>query len=100
MVRLIQIFDKGKDGCHGPWTYQDITLFDSWLYNAFIYGYGPTLSALVALPPSIPNVQAMTDATRGKLMDLPGGYFSRSWALLANLLLSGAMEDARRTLNN
>ena len=27
------------------------------------------------------------------------GYFSRSWVLLVNLLLSGAMEDAGRTLN-
>ena len=84
--------------CRGPRTYQDITLFDSWLYNAFIYG--PTLSALVASPPSIPNAQAMIDAAGEKLTDLPRGYFSRSWALLANLLLSGAMEDAGRTLNN
>ena len=63
MVRLIQISDEDKGGCCGPRTYQDITLFDSWLSNNafFTFVYGPTLSAMVALPPLIPNMQAMMD---------------------------------------
>jgi hypothetical protein len=110
-VRLDADFDPNENGssnngwssnafppCRGPGTYQDITIFGGWLYNVFIYG--PTLSALVASPPSIPNAQAMMDAAGEKLTDLPGGYFTRSWALLTNLLLSGAMEDAGKTLNN
>ena len=50
--------------CRGPRTYQDITLFDSWLSNAFIYGLA--LLALVASLPLIPNAQTMMDAAGGE----------------------------------
>jgi len=108
-VRLDADFDPNQNGgtawssnafpsCRAPQTNQDIDMFPSWLWNSFIYG--PTLSALVASPPSIPNAQAMMDAAGEKSTDLPGGYYARSWALLTNLILSGAMEDAGMTLNS
>ena len=69
MVRRIQVSDEGKGGCRGPRTYQDITLFDSWLSNAFIYGLA--LLALVASLPLIPNAQTMMDAAGGSSQIFP-----------------------------
>jgi len=107
-VRLDDDFDPNRNGfkwssnpfpsCRGSGTNQDITLFSNWENSPFIYG--PTLSALVASSSSIPNAQAMMDAAGEKLLYLPRGYYGRSWVLLANLILSGAMEDVGKTLKS
>jgi hypothetical protein len=81
--------------CRGPNTNQDIRMFGDWLNNEFIAG--PTFSSLIAA--SSNNAEAMIDAAGKKMGEpLPGGYFHRSWAMIANLMLNGAMESAGNTL--
>lgn len=83
--------------CRGPNTAQEITVFPTWNTDAFIYG--PTFSALIAATTDIPNAEAMIAAAGQKMAEaLPDGYYSRSWAMLSNLLLNGAMESAGQTM--
>lgn len=86
--------------CRGPNTNQDINMFGGWQSNAFIYG--PTYTTLIAASGDIANADAMID-TAGKILGgspLPGSYYPRSWAMIANLMLNGAMESAGNTLKN
>lgn len=84
--------------CRGPNTNQNINIFPSWQNNAFIYG--PTYSTLIAASSDITNAEAMIDAA-GKILGdnpLPSSYYPRSWAMISNLMLNGAMESAGNTL--
>ena len=86
--------------CPGPDTTQNIYMFGDWQSNAFIYG--PTYSALIAASSDIGNADAMIDAA-GKILEetpLPSSYYPRSWTMIANLMLNGAMESAGNTLKN
>lgn len=78
---------------------QDTNIFvGGWQFNAFIYG--PTFSALVASSSDIVNAEAMIDTAGRKLAEpLPNSYYPRSWALISNLMLSGAMESAGNVLH-
>jgi len=82
--------------CKGPNTNRDMHMFGGWQSNAFIFG--PTYSTLIAAS-SEANAEAMIDAA-GKILgqNLPGSYYPRSWAMIANLMLNGAMESAGNTL--
>eukprot|EP00536_Pseudo-nitzschia_multiseries_P014283 jgi/Psemu1/214306/e_gw1.683.4.1 len=83
--------------CRTPQTGQDIVMFGNWQSNAFIYG--PTYTALIAASSDIGNAAAMVDAAGTILGNaLPSSYYSRSWAMIANLMLNGAMESAGNTL--
>merc|ERR1712025_213944 len=83
--------------CKTPNTNQPISMFGDWQNNAFIYG--PTYTSLIASSPDIANAEAMLDAAGKKLSNLPGDYYARSWAMISNLMLNGAMESAGDTLN-
>lgn len=76
--------------CRTPNTSQDISIFNSWLYNAFIYA--PTLSALIVGAPE--DAGLVDDAGSLLASSLPNDYYPRCWALLGNLMLNGAMESA------
>lgn len=79
--------------CRAPNTNQDISIFNTWLYNAFIYA--PTLSALIV---GAPEDAFLVDDAGSLLADtLPGDYYPRCWVLLGNLMLNGAMESAGTT---
>ena len=83
--------------CRGPNTNADITMFGDWMSNAFIYA--PTYSTLIAASSDTGNAEAMIDAAGTKLADsLPNSYYPRAWAMIGNLMLSGAMESAGNTL--
>jgi len=83
--------------CRAPNTSQDINMFNNWDSNAFIYS--PTYSTLIAASSDIGNAQAMIDAAGTKLAgSLPNSYYPRAWAMIGNLMLSGAMESAGNTL--
>jgi len=83
--------------CQGPNTNQNINMFSDWRNNAFISG--PTYSALIAASSDITNAEAMLDAAGTELAgELPGSYYPRSWAMITNLMLNGAMESAGNTL--
>jgi len=72
-------------------------MFGSWLNNEFITG--PTFSTLIAASSDIGNAEAMIDAAGTKMAEsLPGSYYPRSWAMISNLMLNGAMESAGNTL--
>lgn len=77
-----------------PGTNLQVTVFSSWIYNGFIYG--PTLSALVS--GTSDDADMMAAAGDVLSANLPTSYYSRIWVLLANLMLSGAIEDAGKTL--
>jgi len=81
--------------CRGPNTYSDISMFGGWQHNAFIYG--PTYTALVGASPGAG--EAMIEAA-GKILGntLPTDYYPRSWAMISNLMINGAMESAGTTL--
>jgi len=83
--------------CRGPNTKQNINMFGSWQNNEFITG--PTYSTLIAASTDITNAEAMIDAA-GEILgqSLPGSYYPRSWAMIGNLMLNGAMESAGNTL--
>jgi hypothetical protein len=89
-------WDKNKGtfpDCSGE-SNHNVDIFDSWLYNAFIYA--PTMSALIA---GAPEDGPLVDAAGSFLAEpLPDKYFERCWALFGNLMLSGAMESAGKTL--
>merc|ERR1712125_136358 len=83
--------------CRGLNTNQNINMFGGWLNNKFITG--PTFSALIAASSDIGNAEAMIDAAGTKMAEsLPGSYYPRSWAMISNLMLNGAMESAGNTL--
>ena len=83
--------------CRGPNTNENINMFGDWRNNAFISG--PTYSALIAASSDITNAEAMIDAAGTELAgELPGSYYPRSWAMITNLMLNGAMESAGNTL--
>merc|ERR1712232_1433856 len=83
--------------CRGPNTNQNIHMFGGWQQNQFITG--PTYSTLIAASTDIANAEAMIDAAGETLGgSLPGSYYKRSWAMIANLMLNGAMESAGHTL--
>jgi len=101
--RLDQGFNNGSfssnsfPSCRGPNTKQNINMFGGWQNNQFITG--PTYSSLIAASTDIGNAAAMIDAA-GEILSgpLPGSYYPRSWAMIANLMLNGAMEMAGHTL--
>jgi len=104
--RMDQSFNNGSfssntfPSCKTPRTSQDINMFGSWQDkdNAFIYG--PTYSTLIGASSDIANAEAMIDAA-GKILgdkNLPQSYYPRSWAMISNLMLNGAMESAGNTL--
>jgi len=82
--------------CRTPNANQNNYMFNSWQYNSFIYG--PTYTSLIAAGTGIGNSQAMIDAAGDKLRQLPDSYFARSWTMISNLMLNGAMESAGNTL--
>ena len=83
--------------CRGLNTNTDISMFGGWRNNAFITG--PTYSTLIAASSNIVNAEAMIDAAGEKMAEpLPLSYYPRSWAMLSNLMLNGAMESAGNTL--
>ena len=83
--------------CRTPGTSQNINMFGDWQNNAFIFG--PTYSALIGASSDIANAEAMIDSVGQKLNSaLPGSYYPRSWAMISNLMLNGAMESAGNTL--
>ena len=65
-----------------------------WLDNVFIYG--PTVSALVAGKPE--DGYLIDDAGLVLAQTLHPDYYHRSWAMLSNLMLSGAIENAGNLL--
>jgi hypothetical protein len=72
-------------------------VLSSWQYNAFIYG--PSFTSLIASSQGIVNAEAMIDAVGEKLAEtLPSSYYPRSWALISNLMINGAMESAGNKL--
>lgn len=85
-------------GCRGPNTDQTITMFGDWLNNAFISG--PTYTALITADATdTGHAAAMLDAAGVQMaQSLPGSYYPRSWAMISNLMLNGAMESAGHTL--
>ena len=100
--RMSENFQNGSfpsntfPSCRGLGTNQNINMFGNWQSNAFIYG--PTYSALIAAS-SGGNSQAMIDAAGAILgRALPNSYYPRSWAMISNLMLNGAMESAGNTL--
>merc|ERR1712107_276493 len=83
--------------CRGPHTNQNIDMFGDWLNNQFVSG--PTFTALIAASSDIGNAEAMIDSAGAKMAQpLPGSYYPRSWAMITNLMLNGAMESAGKTL--
>ncbi len=101
--RMDQGFNNGSissnsfPSCRTPGTSQNINMFGDWQNNAFIFG--PTYSALIGASPDIANAEAMIDSVGQKLnTELPGSYYPRSWAMISNLMLNGAMESAGKTL--
>jgi len=82
--------------CRSPNAKQDNYMFNSWQYNAFIYG--PTYTALIAAGTDFGNAEAMIDAAGDILGELPDSYYARSWTMISNLMLNGAMESAGNTL--
>jgi len=70
------------------------SMFGNWRDNAFMYG--PTFSALIAGDPGDGD---LIDAA-GEILGgaLPPDYYHRCWALLSNLMISGAIESAGRSL--
>merc|ERR1712025_928661 len=83
--------------CRGPGAQQDTYMFGGWQSNAFIYG--PTYSTLIAASSDISNREAMVEKA-GEILSqpLPSSYYPRSWAMITNLMLNGAMESAGNTL--
>jgi len=82
--------------CRAPNVNTNTYMFSDWKNNAFIYG--PTYSALIASS-GFGNADAMIDAAGTILGNaLPDSYYPRSWALISNLMLNGAMESAGNTL--
>merc|ERR1712072_849672 len=83
--------------CRADGANQDYTMFGGWQHNEFITG--PTYSVLIAASTDIANADAMIDAA-GEILggSLPGSYYPRSWAMIGNLMLNGAMESAGHTL--
>jgi hypothetical protein len=72
-------------------------MFGDWLNNDFISG--PTFTALISASTDIGNAEAMIDAAGKKMArPLPDSYYPRSWAMITNLVLNGAMESAGNTL--
>ena len=71
---------------------QSITMFGDWVNNGFIYG--PMFSSLIG---GSPSSQAL-DVAAAKLaaLPVPTSYYPRSWVLLSNLMLNGAVEDSGR----
>jgi len=107
--RLDSNFDTINDGwtsdafpnCRSDGSNQDTNMFASgWKDNAFIYG--PTFSALIASTSDIVNADAMLDAAGLILAQqpLPNSYYPRSWAMISNLMISGAMESAGNVLRD
>jgi hypothetical protein len=101
--RLDEGFNNGSfasntfPSCKTPGTNTKIDMFGDWRNNAFIYG--PTYSSLIASSSDITNREAMVDAAGQKLgQSLPDSYYPRSWAMIGNLMLNGAMESAGNTL--
>jgi len=100
--RLEQGYNNGSfssnsfPSCRGPRTNSDIYMFGDWQNNSFIYG--PTYTALVGASPGVG--ESMIDAAGTILGDrvLPDSYYPRSWAMISNLMLNGAMESAGNTL--
>lgn len=101
--RMDQSFNNGSfssntfPSCKTPGTNQNINMFGGWQSNAFIYG--PTYSTLIAASDTS-NAEAMIDAA-GKILGdspLPTSYYPRSWAMITNLMVNGAMESAGNTL--
>jgi len=100
--RLEQGYNNGSfssnsfSRCKAPGTNSDNYMFGDWQNNAFIYG--PTYTSLVGASPGVG--EAMIDTAGSILGDraLPGSYYPRSWALISNLMLNGAMESAGNTL--
>jgi len=94
---------SGFDASNGQRTYpgcqistdasKTVYIFNDWLGNAFIYG--PTFSALLVGGPSD---GPLIDFAGDLVSSLPVDYYPRCWALITNLMLSGAMESAGRTL--
>jgi len=84
--------------CRSDGANQDTNMFASgWTNNAFIYG--PTFSALIASTSDIVHADAMLDAAGLILAQpLPNSYYPRSWSMISNLLISGAMESAGNVL--
>ena len=66
--------------------------------NAFISG--PTYTALITADATdTGHAAAMLDAAGVQMaQSLPGSYYPRSWAMISNLMLNGAMESAGHTL--
>jgi len=101
--RLEQGYNNGSfssntfPSCRGPNTNNNIEMFGGWQSNAFIYG--PTYSALIGA--SSGDGEAMIEAA-GKILGqrLPDSYYPRSWAMISNLMLNGAMESAGNTLKS
>ncbi|MGK3738828.1 MAG: hypothetical protein ACI8RD_009606 [Bacillariaceae sp.] len=84
--------------CRSDGANQDTNMFvGGWRYNAFIYG--PTFSALIASTSDIVNADDMLDAA-GRILSkpLPNSYYPRAWAMISNLMISGAMESAGNVL--
>jgi len=101
--RMDQGFHNGSfssnsfPSCKTPGTSQNIKMFGDWQNNAFIFG--PTYSSLIGASSDITNAEAMIDSAAQKLNSaLPGSYYPRSWAMISNLMLNGAMESAGQTL--
>jgi len=92
-------FSSGSfPSCRGPNTDSNIYMFGDWQNNAFIYG--PTYSALIGASPGAG--ESMIEAA-GKILGeraLPDTYYPRSWAMISNLMLNGAMESAGNTLKS
>jgi len=93
-------FSSGTfQSCRGPQTSQNINMFGGWLNKNNEFISGPTFTALIAASSDIGNAEAMIDSAGAKMaQSLPGSYYPRSWAMISNLMLNGAMESAGKTL--
>merc|ERR1719387_477668 len=93
-------FSSGTfQSCRGPQTNQNINMFGGWLNKNNEFISGPTFTALIAASSDIGNAEAMIDSAGSKMaQSLPDSYYPRSWAMISNLMLNGAMESAGQTL--
>ena len=69
-------------------------MYDDW--RDWGYMYAPTVSALVAGEAEDVNIIDAVGTVLNE--DLPTDYYPRSWVLLSNLMLSGAIESAGKIL--
>merc|ERR1712176_963360 len=101
-VALDAAFYPEKSGEWSPYLSQYNFRMDRSFNNGSFSSniFAPTYSTLIAASSDVTNAEEMIEAAGKKLgeNELPGSYYPRSWAIISNLTLNGAMESAGNTL--